>query len=127
MYVLIVEDSRTQAEFLSDMLKRHGYEAVIAKDGKRAYELVRLRKPSLIISDVIMPVMDGYELCTLLKKDPTFREIPIILLTALSDSRDVARALQAGADNFITKPYQEEYLIGRVRRILSASKRRIVA
>lgn len=74
-----------------------------------------------------MPVMDGYELCTLLKKDPTFREIPIILLTALSDSRDVARALQAGADNFITKPYQEEYLIGRVRRILSASKRRIVA
>jgi signal transduction histidine kinase/AmiR/NasT family two-component response regulator len=123
MYILIVEDSRTQAEFLSGMLKRHGHEAVIAKDGKRAFELVRLRKPSLIISDVIMPVMDGYELCTLLKKDPAFCEIPIILLTALSDSRDVARALQAGADNFITKPYQEEYLIGRVKSILSEPKR----
>lgn len=101
MYVLIVEDSLTQAEFLKDMLKRHGYEAVVAKDGKRAFELVRLRKPALIISDVVMPVMDGYELCTLLKKDSAFCDIPIILLTALFDSRDVARALQAGADNFI--------------------------
>lgn len=127
MYVLIVEDSRTQAEVLRDMLKRHGYEAVIAKDGKRAFELVRLRQPSLIISDVIMPVMDGYELCAVLKKDPAFRDIPIILLTALSDSRDVARALQAGADNFITKPYHEEYLIGRVKSILSAPKRRLGA
>ncbi|MDE4907669.1 response regulator [Methanogenium marinum] len=127
MYVLIVEDSHTQAEVLRDMLKRHGYEAVIAKDGKRAFELVRVRKPSLIISDVIMPVMDGYELCTILKKNITFRDIPIILLTALSDSRDVARALQAGADNFITKPYQEEYLIGRVKSMLSAPKRCMLA
>ncbi len=127
MYVLIVEDSRTQAEVLSDMLKRHGYEAVIAKDGKRAFELVRVRKPSLIISDVIMPVMDGYELCAVLKKNNTYCDIPIILLTALSDSRDVARALQAGADNFITKPYHEEYLIGRVKSILSAPKRRMAA
>ncbi|WFN35607.1 response regulator [Methanogenium sp. S4BF] len=127
MYVLIVEDSRTQAEVLRDMLKRHGYEAVISKDGKRAFELVRLRKPSLIISDVIMPVMDGYELCATLKRDLVLREIPIILLTALSDSRDVARALQAGADNFITKPYHEEYLIGRVKSILSAPKRRVAA
>ena len=126
MYVLIVEDSLTQAEFLKDMLKRHGYEAVVAKDGKRAFELVRLRKPALIISDVVMPVMDGYELCTLLKKDSAFCDIPIILLTALFDSRDVARALQAGADNFITKPYQEAYLVGRVKSILSAPKRRIV-
>lgn len=127
MYILIVEDSRTQAEVLRDMLKRHGYEAVIAKDGKRAFELVRVRKPSLIISDVIMPVMDGYGLCAILKKDPAFSNIPIILLTALSDSRDVARALQAGADNFITKPYHEEYLIGRVKGMLSAPKRRMAA
>ena len=123
MYILIVEDSRTQAEVLRDMLKRHGYEAVIAKDGKRAFELVRVRKPSLIISDVVMPVMDGYELCKILKKDSKFCDIPIILLTALSDSRDVVHALQAGADNFITKPYNEEYLIGRVKKILSAPKR----
>ncbi|WAI01709.1 response regulator [Methanogenium organophilum] len=124
MYVLIVEDSRTQAEVLRDMLKKHGYEAVIAKDGKRALELVRVRNPSLIISDVIMPVMDGYELCSTLKNDPGLRDIPCILLTALYDTRDVARALQAGADNFITKPYPEEYLIGRVNTILSAPKRR---
>lgn len=123
MYILIVEDSRTQAEVLRDMMKRHGYEAVIVKDGKRAIELVRMRKPSLVISDVVMPVMDGYELCDALKSDPNFREIPVILLTALSDSRDVARALQAGADNFVTKPYQEEYLIGRVKCILNAPKR----
>ena len=123
MYVLIVEDSRTQAEVLMGVLRRHGYEAVIAKNGKRALELVKMRKPSIIISDVIMPVMDGYELCSILKSDPAFRDIPLILLTALSDTRDMARALQAGADNFITKPYPEEYLVSRVKSMLDSPKR----
>lgn len=123
MYILIVEDSRTQAEVLMGVLRRHGYEPVIAKNGKRALELVRMRKPSLIISDVIMPVMDGYELCSTLKNDPEFRDIPLILLTALSDTRDMARALQAGADNFITKPYPEEYLVSRVKSMLDSPKR----
>ncbi len=70
MYILIVEDSHTQAKALRDMLKRHGYETAIAKDGKKAFELIRVKKPALIISDVIMPVMDGYELCEILKKIP---------------------------------------------------------
>jgi two-component system, NtrC family, sensor kinase len=117
-YILIVEDSRVQAEILRHILESHGYTTAIAENGRTALELVSRKRPDLIISDVIMPVMNGYELCKEIKRDGTTRNIPLILLTALSDSRDVALALQSGADNFITKPYQSEYVLMRVKTIL---------
>ncbi|MDO9549780.1 MAG: response regulator [Methanoregula sp.] len=116
--ILIVEDSRVQAEILNHILESKGYSTVRAENGKIALELISQKKPDLIISDVIMPVMNGYELCKEIKKNEKTRDIPIILLTALSDSKDVALALQSGADNFITKPYQTDYILKRVKTIL---------
>lgn len=116
--VLVVEDSRTQAEILKNTLEKHGYIPTLAKNGKAALQMIDTVNPDVIISDVIMPVMDGYEFCRTIKNDERYRHIPVILLTMLTDSKDVIYAMVSGADNFITKPYQGEYLISRLKKIL---------
>jgi signal transduction histidine kinase len=117
--VLIVEDSRTQAEILKNTLEKHGYIPSLAENGKEALDIIGTVNPDVIISDVIMPVMDGYEFCRTIKNDTRYRHIPVILLTMLTDSKDVIYAMVSGADNFITKPYQGEYLVSRLKKILS--------
>ncbi len=112
--ILIVEDSPTQAEKLAYILEKHGYRASIAANGKDALTFMDVREPALIISDIVMPEMDGYELCRRVKSDQNRRNIPIILLTSLSDPGDVIKGLECGADNFITKPIDDEYLISRI-------------
>ena len=120
--ILVVEDSRTQAEMLKNILENHGYSVTLAENGKTALEILDVDLPDAIISDVVMPVMDGYEFCRTLKNDERFRQIPVILLTMLTDSKDVIYAMVSGADNFITKPYQGEYLVSRLKKILSQKK-----
>ena len=120
--ILVVEDSRTQAEMLKHILESHGYAVTLAENGKAGLESLETSVPDLIISDVVMPVMDGYEFCRTVKNDERFRHIPIILLTMLTDSKDVIYAMVSGADNFITKPYQGEYLVSRLKHILSSKK-----
>src|ERR1700686_583976 len=115
--ILIIEDSLTQAEQLRDILERHHYRVSAAANGRQALAALAARKPSLIISDIIMPEMDGYELCRRIKADERYRGIPVMLLTSLSNPRDVIRGLECGADNFITKPYNEEYLLFRIRQM----------
>ncbi|WP_292348189.1 response regulator, partial [Methanoregula sp. PtaB.Bin085] len=117
--ILVVEDSRTQAEMLKHTLEMHGYVVTLAENGRAALDLLDALQPDLIISDIVMPVMDGYEFCRTVKDDERFRHIPVILLTMLTNSRDVIYAMVSGADNFITKPYQGEYLVSRLKRILS--------
>jgi len=116
--ILVVEDSRTQAEFLKNILEKHGYVPSLAENGKRALEMIGAVQPEVIISDVLMPVMNGYEFCRAIKKDPRYRHIPVILLTMLSDTQDVIQAMESGADNFIIKPCQEEYILSRLTTIL---------
>jgi two-component system sensor histidine kinase/response regulator len=117
--VLVVEDSPTQAMLLKHMLKQHSFEASIAKNGAEALEAVKKRKPTLVISDVMMPVMDGYEMCHAIKNDETIKHIPVILLTVLSDPKDVIRGLEARADAFLTKPCNEEQLLAKINAILA--------
>lgn len=114
MDILIVEDSKTQALRLRFALEGRGYMVHHAINGRKALESMRERAPALVISDVVMPEMDGFQLCETAKSDPALASIPIILLTSLSDPTDVIQALQAGADNFITKPYKDETLFGRI-------------
>ncbi|MEX2542362.1 MAG: EAL domain-containing protein [Trueperaceae bacterium] len=116
--ILIVEDSHTQAEQLRALLEGHGYRVSRAGDGEEAIELANERLPALIISDVVMPKMDGYTLCKALKSDDRLKEIPVVLVTTLSDSQDVIRGLECGADNFIRKPYEERYLLSRLDYLL---------
>jgi two-component system, sensor histidine kinase and response regulator len=115
--ILIVEDSPTQAKLLRLILEDNGYTVEAASNGVEALECVRRRKPSLIITDIVMPEMDGFALCKTLKSDPNLRLIPVMLLTSLSDSQDVIKGLQAGADCFLTKPYEDTFLISRVHFI----------
>ena len=102
--ILVVEDSKTQARWLGMLLKQQGYQTNVAYDGREAMEVLAGSVPALVITDIMMPVMDGFELCRRIKGDERLRDIPVILLTALSDPSDVLHAIKCGADNFITKP-----------------------
>jgi DNA-binding response OmpR family regulator/signal transduction histidine kinase len=117
--ILIVEDSPTQAAELEHILQEAGYQTTTASNGKEALACVARRKPTVVITDIIMPEMDGYALCKRLKSDAGLVGVPIILLTSLSDPKDVVRGLECGADYFITKPYDEKMLISRVQAVLS--------
>jgi len=116
--VLIAEDSPTQAERLKYTLERHGYRVTSTVNGRLALEAARARKPTVVISDVIMPEMSGYELCRSIKSDPTLADVPVILVTTLADPQDVIRGLECRADNFIIKPYDEHYLLSRIQFVL---------
>lgn len=117
--ILIIEDSATQSEFLKHLLNQAGYLVRIAKDGIEGLQMAREQKPSLIISDIIMPRMDGYALCREIKRDRTLRNIPIILLTVLSDPEEIIYSLSHQVDGYITKPYDEKLLLFKIRSILS--------
>ncbi|MDE2155241.1 MAG: EAL domain-containing protein [Xanthomonadaceae bacterium] len=122
--ILVAEDSPTQAEKLQYLLEEHGYAVVAAPDGKQALAAARRHKPALIVSDVLMPEMDGFALCGEIKRDGKLRDVPVILLTTLSDVRDIMRGLECGADNFIRKPYEDRYLLARVDYLLMNSELR---
>lgn len=117
--ILIVEDSPTQALQLQRILEKYNYRVSVANNGKEALAYMNGHKPTLVISDIIMPDMDGYELCRQMKENENLADIPIILLTKLSDREDRLKGLGLGADNFITKPYRESVLISRVRFLLA--------
>ena len=116
--ILVVEDSPTQAERLRRLVAAAGYKVRLANNGRDALEQIAAARPQLIISDIIMPEMDGYALCRALKADPALADIPVILVTALNDSKDIIRGIESGADNFIRKPYSEAYLLNRVSQVL---------
>ena len=122
--ILIVEDSRTQAEALRVLLDTSGFPVRVAKSGGEALAALRARPADLVVSDVIMPGMTGFELCSALRADPALSDTPFILLTSLADPLDVVRGLECGADNYVTKPYDPEQLIGRIDRTLDGREQR---
>jgi DNA-binding response OmpR family regulator len=91
----------------------------VAQNGSDAIAFMRQHRPPAIISDILMPEMDGYQLCQQIKGDADLTHIPVILLTSLADPRDVIRGLECGADHFIVKPYDEQFLLGRIQYILA--------
>jgi len=119
--ILVVEDSPTQAAQLRYMLEKHHYRVAVAGNAGEAMAMIAAQLPALVISDIVMPEMDGYELCRHIKTRDDCRNVPVILLTSLVDPRDVIKGLECGADNFITKPYNEEHLLSRVSDMLANS------
>ena len=117
--ILIVEDSRTQAAYLSHILEQYSYRPFVARSGTEALDFLSNNTPALVISDIDMPGMSGYELCLKIKTEFQDADFPVILLTSLSDPKDVIKALECGADNFITKPYDEAYLLARIEAALA--------
>ncbi|STX38538.1 response regulator [Legionella feeleii] len=120
--ILIVEDSPTQYVTLSYLLEKQGYQYIVKTNGKEALQTVEQQKPDLIISDVFMPEMDGFELCKIIKDDKELKNIPIILMTSVEGVDEIGKGLEAGADNFIYKPYQPEFLLNRIHLILKKKK-----
>ncbi|MCX6282873.1 MAG: response regulator [Bacteroidetes bacterium] len=118
-YIMVVEDSKSQAMMLKSLLKKHDYKVRDFEDGLSAFNAAMEEPPILIVSDIVMPGMDGYELCEKVKNTKELKEIPIILLTTLQDSMDIIKGLQAGSDNFITKPFDAKYLLSRINYLLA--------
>jgi len=116
--VLVVEDSPTQAAELEHVLGEAGYGVVVAGSGEEALRTAPALRPALVVTDVVMPGIDGYELCRRLKSQRELKQIPVILLTSLSSPQDVIRGLECGADNFVRKPYDRDYLLARIRQIV---------
>ena len=116
--ILIAEDSSTQAMSLQYLLEQEGYSVTVCENGRVALEAAQKRKPTLVISDIVMPLMSGYDLCRAFKGDPALADVPVLLVTTLNDPEDVLRGLEAGADSFILKPYDDPFLLNRIRFVL---------
>lgn len=115
--ILIAEDSPTQAERVRLLLEGEGYRVEVVPNGREGLRRLRAAPPELIISDVVMPEMDGYAFCQAVKSNARTKRIPFVLLTQQNTPEDIIRGLEQGADNFITKPFEDDYLLERVRRI----------
>jgi two-component system sensor histidine kinase/response regulator len=117
--ILIAEDSFTQATRLEHLLREEGYEVRMAHSGYKALEAAQQQVPSMLISDIVMPEMDGYTLCKQIKAIEALKDVPVVLLTSLNAAEEVLKALECGADGFIRKPYDAEYLLSRTAHILA--------
>jgi class 3 adenylate cyclase len=116
--ILVVDDNETNRDILITRLAKHGYELLQAADGEEALASAARHVPDLILLDVEMPKLDGFEVCRRLKNDPALPFIPIILVTARAASQDVVAGLDAGADEYLTKPVDQAALVARVRSML---------
>jgi len=116
--ILIVDDNETNRDILRTRLKSHGYELLEAADGEETLAVVREHRPDLILLDVMMPKIDGIEVCRRIKGDTDLPFIAIILVTAKADSKDIVAGLEAGADEYLTKPVDQAALVARVKSML---------
>ncbi|MBB5347907.1 response regulator [Desulfoprunum benzoelyticum] len=117
--ILIVEDSRTQAEHLRYILGKKDFQVSLAANGEEALQFLENRLPDIVVTDIVMPEMDGYELCRRIRADQRLKDLPVILVTSLSEPTDVIKGLEAGANTFITKPYDEKYIISRIEYLIA--------
>jgi DNA-binding response OmpR family regulator len=116
--ILIVDDELHIVKMLENRLKQAGYEIITASDGQDGLEKARKEKPDLIILDLMLPKMDGYKVCRMLKFDEEYKHMPIILFTARSRESDKKTGEEVGADAYITKPFEPQTLLARIKELL---------
>ena len=114
--ILLIDDS---PDIIATMLRSRGYQISVALDGLKGIDKAKNEHPDLILLDIMMPGMDGYEACMRLKTDPEVKEIPIIMLTAKDDPESIARCFELGADNYIVKPFSLPTLLSKLKQVLA--------
>lgn len=120
--VLIVDDEKNIVEAIKYNLDKAGFRTLTASDGKRALELAQRELPDLITLDVMIPELDGWEVCRLLRQDPRTKHIPVIMLTVKHEETDKIVGLELGADDYMTKPFSPKELVARIKAILRRTK-----
>lgn len=116
--ILLVDDEAQLVEMMKMRLETSGYEVITAYDGQQAFERARKEKPDLIILDLMLPKMEGYKVCGLLKSDARYAKIPIIMFTARAQEEDVALGKSLGAEDYITKPFDPKILLDKIRGLI---------
>jgi twitching motility two-component system response regulator PilH len=116
--VLVVEDSPPQRAMITALLKENGLEVTTANDGLDALDRLKEHRPDIVVMDIVMPRMNGYELCRKLKSDPTTKTVPVIMCSTKGEDFDRHWGMKQGADAYISKPFQPQELVGTVKQLL---------
>ncbi len=124
--ILIVDDETNAVVPIQFLMEQQGYRVMIAERGEDALDLIYQYKPDLVLLDIMLPGIDGYEVCEIVRLNPDYRYIKIIFLTALGREVEIARGLTLGADAYITKPYSNDELVAKVKEVLEETDRQVV-
>jgi DNA-binding response OmpR family regulator len=116
--IVLAEDEPQIARLIEFKLKKEGYSVTWKENGEEALKAIKTEEPDLVILDVMMPVMDGYEVLRRLKEDENLKSIPVVMLTARAQEKDVVKGINLGAEDYITKPFHPAELLARVKRIV---------
>ena len=116
--ILVVDDSIFLQSLLKDRLESEGFFVIQALDGKEGLEKVKNENPDLVLLDVKMPIMDGFECCRRIKNDPIIKHIPVVFLTVMSQKTDIESGIEAGAEAYFTKPYDGNALVSKIKELL---------
>jgi len=116
--ILVIDDEPELVKAIQIRLERAGYETLVAHDGMEGLDKARKEKPDLILLDLMLPKMDGYKVCALLKRDRNYAKIPVIMLTARTLERHQKQGIEVGADAYITKPFQYEMVLAKIKELL---------
>lgn len=116
--ILIVDDEAELVDLVKIRLEAAGYDVIKAYDGQEGLEKAKSEKPDLVLLDIMMPKMDGYKVCGLLKMDARFKKIPVILFSAKAQKEDAQLAKEVGADQYVTKPFEAAVLLSKIRELI---------
>ena len=116
--ILVVEDDENIQQLVGYNLAKAGFHVLYADNGEQALSLIKRERPELIVLDLMLPGLSGFEICKLVRKDPKTKSVPIVMLTAKSEENDIAAGLDLGADDYITKPFSPKILVSRIKAAL---------
>ena len=122
--ILVIEDEKDILELISFNLKKDGFNVITSINGEEGLEKTKLHNPDLILLDIMLPGINGFQVCSSIRKSKNIKDIPVIILTALGDEKNIVKGLEKGADDYITKPFSYKVLLARIKNVLKRNKRR---